>query len=745
MFVTVFVTLGIAIALATLLLITFGHRVRVSAPPLGWLLAIGLTFGAGEVASRVWRYPPGPILGAVGVVAVLAVVVCIFRRSWNPIGQAFLAIFGAAALSYILFAGYATFGSGMPLAAVAASFVLMLLETIALSLAGYFVFEGCDVICRTEPARPEPTYDASYQPMVALQVPSYNEPPDMLIDTIKSLEGIDYERFEIIVIDNNTEDESFWRPVEEYCRDRPRVKFIHVEGLEGFKAGALNLVDREHLDPQTEFVGIIDADYRVDPHWLKDLMGYFADPKVAFVQTPQDYREWDSNAYMRACYDAYDYFFVTSMPSRMQRNSIIFAGTMGLMRLSALNEIGGWPEWCITEDAETSLRLLKRGYDGVYINKKYGKGIMPLTFSAFKSQRFRWAFGGIQIFRKHFRDLLPGRRTPDNQLTLAQRLDYFMSGVLWFNDVLYLGFSLILIGTAFVVASGRRLELRPLHGGIVVLPLALIASGLIRALWALRVRAHLKSGRGLMAFLNWLSVSWTVALACIQHLFRSESSFLRTPKEGKENSLLAAFRAARVETAFAVVLWGAPFVLALLHRGTPFLYVLFGWQGLVYASAPIMSVMNVRAELTPELERRRRTEARREHFKSYAPLYGAASLVMVVALGFFAFGGSQADRGHVPSLLRAPERSSQAADPFSFIKDKVTAPASTAGPASSVVPSEVPVGDEPTAAPATEPPATAAPATDPPVTDAPATRPPRTQHPATPIPTVAPTAAAPTP
>src|SRR5207249_4362102 len=143
---------------------------------------------------------------------------------------------------------------------------------------------------------------------------------------------------------------------------------------------------------------------------------------------------------------------------------IIFAGTMGLMRRAALEEVGGWPEWCITEDAETSLRLLKRGYEGVYVQKRYGEGIMPLTFSAFKSQRFRWAFGGIQIFRKHFRDLVPGRRTPDNRLTVGQRVDYFTSGLLWFNDVLYLGFALILVGTAIVLLLHGRIELRPLHG-----------------------------------------------------------------------------------------------------------------------------------------------------------------------------------------------------------------------------------------------------------------------------------------
>src|SRR5437588_3234084 len=133
------------------------------------------------------------------------------------------------------------------------------------------------------------------------------------------------------------------------------------------------------------------------------------------------------------------------MPSRNQRDSIIFAGTMGLIRRSVLEELGGWDEWCITEDAITSLRMLKAGYSGLYIAKSYGHGIMPLTFASLKVQRFRWCFGGIQILRSHWRDLLPGWKKQDNKLSLGQRIDYLLGGLQWLNDLIYLGFAIILL------------------------------------------------------------------------------------------------------------------------------------------------------------------------------------------------------------------------------------------------------------------------------------------------------------
>jgi cellulose synthase/poly-beta-1,6-N-acetylglucosamine synthase-like glycosyltransferase len=99
---------------------------------------------------------------------------------------------------------------------------------------------------------------------------------------------------------------------------------------------------------------------------------------------------------LHGLYDAYSYFFSTSMPSRNERDSIIFAGTMGLLRRSVLESLGGWDEWCITEDAEASLRMLRAGYSGLFLPRSYGQGIMPLTFAALKSQPFRWCFGGMQ-------------------------------------------------------------------------------------------------------------------------------------------------------------------------------------------------------------------------------------------------------------------------------------------------------------------------------------------------------------
>jgi cellulose synthase/poly-beta-1,6-N-acetylglucosamine synthase-like glycosyltransferase len=722
MLLTTVLTASVGLAGATVLLVLIGHRLRFGSRVLGLIVAAAAALGSSELAMRLWHLVPTYARFAGAAVFIICAVVVFVVPYWNPVGQLFLGSYLAAALTYLALGAYLTVASELSPFGLVAAIVLFGLEFMALLVSGYFAFEGCDLLCRVRPTRVIPAPDPSYLPRVSIQVPAYNEPADMLIETIRSLEGIDYPNFEILVVDNNTPDPETWRPVEEYCATRPGVRFVHIEA-EGYKAGALNIVMARHLDPDVEIIGVVDADYQVDKGWLRRVVGYFAEPSVAFVQTPQDYREYAGDAYLTACYDAYRYFFAASMPSRNARNSIIFAGTMGLIRRSALERLGGWPEWCLTEDSETSLRLLKYGYQGIYLDEAYGRGIMPLTFATLKSQRFRWCFGGIQILRRHFRDmmpLLPRRR--DNRLTFAQRTDYlFGTGLVWFNDLLYLGFTAVLLVTAYLVVTGAGTSFRPLFGALVLLPAALIASGLLRALWSLRHSSRITVKRSLLALLNWLALSWTVAVASLQALVRSKAVFMRTPKERDHQTLWTAIRDARTETLLALLLWGAGVAVVVSGHAQPFLLVLFGWQGLVYASAPIMSWMNVRMVLTPQLERRRRTELRRERAAAMAPYYlggvaTAAALALVAAI--LVVGGSRPGR---PPQLQVPH-------PPGIVEPGSPGPTPSGSPGSSpgTSPGTSP-GSEPTApgepAPTTGPPPTTEPGPAPTTGPAPTSQP----------------------
>ncbi|HET7329401.1 glycosyltransferase, partial [Dyella sp.] len=240
---------------------------------------------------------------------------------------------------------------------------------------------------------------AAKQPFVSIHLACYNEPPEMVILTLSSLAALDYANFEVLVIDNNTRDPAVWQPVREWCEQAgPRFRFFHLEPWPGFKAGALNFGLKE-TDPRAEVVAVIDADYEVRQDWLSTLTGYFHDPKVAVVQCPQAHRDFEHNRFRRMTAWEYDGFFRIGMHHRNERNAIIQHGTMTMVRRSALEGTGGWSEWTICEDAELGLRLMHAGYELVYVDELMGKGLTPADFKAYKSQRYRWAFGAMQILK----------------------------------------------------------------------------------------------------------------------------------------------------------------------------------------------------------------------------------------------------------------------------------------------------------------------------------------------------------
>jgi cellulose synthase/poly-beta-1,6-N-acetylglucosamine synthase-like glycosyltransferase len=102
---------------------------------------------------------------------------------------------------------------------------------------------------------------------------------------------------------------------------------------------------------------------------------------------------------------------------------------MCVIRRQALEEAGGWAEWCLTEDSELAVRIHALGYSSVYLNHVYGRGLIPQSFAGYKQQRFRWTYGPVQELKHHVRLYLPGRWREPSRLGWAQRLHHVTHGL----------------------------------------------------------------------------------------------------------------------------------------------------------------------------------------------------------------------------------------------------------------------------------------------------------------------------
>jgi cellulose synthase/poly-beta-1,6-N-acetylglucosamine synthase-like glycosyltransferase len=590
----IFFALLLVATMATALLPrTINARFWVTVP----LCALALAVTAGIF---LFTQNDGP---GMTVLVITAIVLVLLMRAaqprWSFLGAQLFVSVTVASLAYLVYAALQTFLAGLSVVAVIASVLLLIVEVFALLLSISFTFEICDVLGRREPARVVPPLTRT--PWVALQVPSYNEPLEVVRPTLESLARVDYPNLIIQVVDNNTTDPAVWQPLEQLCKELgERFTFVHLEDWPGFKAGALNETTK-YLPEEVEILGIVDADYRVHPNWLKDTIGHFDDPSVGFVQTSQHYREWQDNKYLRGLFYSFRYFFDVTMPARNHRNAIIFCGTMGLLRRSAFNEIGGWNQECITEDAEASLRILGHGYRGVYDRWAYGEGLMPLDFDGLKKQRFRWALGGVQILKFHWREMLP-LASHRLRLTLAQRIHYLLGSVQWFAEVLTAIFTILLLATALATSLHERLPVRQLTGAVLAVPLAFAATGVLRAMWAMRRACNSSSSDSFTALRVWFALSWVVTLACVRGLVQKKAEFLRTPKSKEGGSLLAALRASRAETLLTIAAtFGGLFMLVRSPSfATAVLGLLLFFEAFVYSNAPWASMAAEGIILTPE-------------------------------------------------------------------------------------------------------------------------------------------------
>jgi cellulose synthase/poly-beta-1,6-N-acetylglucosamine synthase-like glycosyltransferase/exo-beta-1,3-glucanase (GH17 family) len=363
-------------------------------------------------------------------------------------------------------------------------------------------------------------------PKVSIHIPAYFEPVDMLKQTLDAVARLDYPNFECIVIINNTPDPAFWQPIQDHCRMLgERFKFINAEKVQGFKAGALRIaMDRTAAD--AEIIGILDADYVVDPEWLKDLVPVFADPRVGIVQAPQEHRDQDRSLMHYIMNGEYAGFFDIGMVQRNEQNAIIVHGTMCLMRRAAMDMAGGWSSDTICEDTDLGLAIIEHGWLTHYTNHRYGRGLLPDTYEAFRKQRNRWAYGGFQIVKKHWRRFLPGA----SRLSRDQRREFSLGWLNWLGAE-SLGVVVAILNLIWVpivafadIAIPDKILTLPIIASFVV--------SLVHFVAMYRLRVDVKWGQMLSAMVAAMSVQWTVSRAVAQGLITEHLPFARTSKGG---------------------------------------------------------------------------------------------------------------------------------------------------------------------------------------------------------------------
>lgn len=280
-----------------------------------------------------------------------------------------------------------------------------------------------------KPERPQPLQPPEGLAVDVL-VPTKGEPLWVLRRTLLAAQRIRYPHRTLVLDDAG-------RPEVRKLAAKLGCVYLSRPTHEHAKAGNLNF-GLQHSE--AEFVAVLDADHVALPEFLHRVLGYFRDPRVAFVQTPQDfynlesYQHWVEPRTGRAWHEQV-LFFRVIQPGKQRWNAAFYCGSPAVLRRAALDDVGGFATETVTEDFHTAVRMHARGWKSVYHDEPLAYGLAPSTVTPYRAQRLRWGRGAMQVLRV---ENLLWRQG----LSLPQRVTYLASAIHWFEGwqkaVLYL-------------------------------------------------------------------------------------------------------------------------------------------------------------------------------------------------------------------------------------------------------------------------------------------------------------------
>jgi cellulose synthase/poly-beta-1,6-N-acetylglucosamine synthase-like glycosyltransferase/peptidoglycan/xylan/chitin deacetylase (PgdA/CDA1 family) len=236
-----------------------------------------------------------------------------------------------------------------------------------------------------------------FAPPVSIVVPAYNE-AEVIEPAVRSLAAGDYPRFEVIVVDDGSEDGTA-AIVERLGLSAVRVLREPNSG----KSAALNagIAVARH-----EVIVTVDADTVFEPGTLRKLVAPFAEEQVGAVAGNT---KVGNRRGLLGRWQHIDYVMGFNLDRRLYdvlRCMPTVPGAIGAFRLAALRQVGFFSAATLAEDTDVTIALGRAGWRVVYVDDARAFTEAPATLSALWRQRYRWSYGTMQAVWKHRAALL---------------------------------------------------------------------------------------------------------------------------------------------------------------------------------------------------------------------------------------------------------------------------------------------------------------------------------------------------
>jgi cellulose synthase (UDP-forming) len=270
-----------------------------------------------------------------------------------------------------------------------------------------------------------PPLNESFQPPVDVFITVAGEPADIVADTIRAALRMEYPKFTVYVLnDSFVAKKDNWQEIETMAL-RLGARCITRTKPGGAKAGNINNAVRQTLSP---FFAVFDADHIPHRDFLQKTMGYFGDPKMGYVQSPQYYKNAELNSVAKGSWEQQALFFGAICKGKNRLNAVTMCGTNMVIRREALEEVGGICDYSIAEDFVTGVWLHEKGWKSCYVPEILAEGLAPEDFLSYYKQQFRWARGSMDVLFKHGFIFKRGL-TWQQKVQYLSSVSYFLSGL----------------------------------------------------------------------------------------------------------------------------------------------------------------------------------------------------------------------------------------------------------------------------------------------------------------------------
>jgi cellulose synthase (UDP-forming) len=275
------------------------------------------------------------------------------------------------------------------------------------------------------PRKVKNNFSLATEPKADIYITVVNEPVSIVRKTVQACKNINYDNKSIYILnDGRVCNHPDWEAMEKLAHEQD-INCISRTVPGGAKAGNINNALKQ---TSGEIVVVFDADHAPYSNFLEKTIGYFVDSKVAFVQTPQYYKNFVDNEVTLGSAEQQELFFGPIMYGKNALNSAFMCGTNMLIRRKALEEVGGLCETNIAEDFMTSFQIHEKGWKSVYVPTVLAEGLAPEDFLSYSKQQFRWARGSMEILFWH-NPIFNKGLSPSQKLSYLISASYYLSGL----------------------------------------------------------------------------------------------------------------------------------------------------------------------------------------------------------------------------------------------------------------------------------------------------------------------------